>query len=106
EVSKRDAQRRASFRISALQCHSRGSRQGGLVASSTSALRFRACTRQFRSPEVALGLQWDEKLDIWSAGCIIAMLYTGVRPFSVLMDDRFPKHMLRTARRNRTDQDE
>lgn len=90
----------------------------GSAIHQDETFRGRACTRQFRSPEVALGLQWDEKLDIWSAGCIIAMLYTGVRPFSVhenqehlammerLMDDRFPKHMLRTARRNRTDQDE
>eukprot|EP00439_Symbiodinium_sp_Y106_P013765 s6919_g1.t5 len=90
----------------------------GSAIQQDETFRGRACTRQFRSPEVALGLPWDEKLDIWSAGCIIAMLYTGVRPFSVhenqehlammerLLDDRFPQHMLRTARRNRTDQDE
>mmetsp|Transcript_99035 Transcript_99035/g.288851 ORF Transcript_99035/g.288851 Transcript_99035/m.288851 type:complete len:409 (+) Transcript_99035:41-1267(+) len=40
-------------------------------------------TRQFRAPEVVLGLQWDETSDIWSAGCIVAMLYLGQRPFSV-----------------------
>ncbi|CAE7249203.1 lkh1, partial [Symbiodinium sp. KB8] len=55
----------------------------GSAIHQDETFRGRACTRQFRSPEVALGLQWDEKLDIWSAGCIIAMLYTGVRPFSV-----------------------
>eukprot|EP00929_Paragymnodinium_shiwhaense_P001557 TRINITY_DN101798_c0_g1_i1.p1 TRINITY_DN101798_c0_g1~~TRINITY_DN101798_c0_g1_i1.p1 ORF type:complete len:414 (+),score=92.25 TRINITY_DN101798_c0_g1_i1:114-1355(+) len=40
-------------------------------------------TRQYRAPEVLLGLAWDEKSDLWSAGCIAAMLYTGHRPFQV-----------------------
>lgn len=43
-------------------------------------------TRQFRAPEVVLGLPWDELSDIWGAGCIIAMLYLGERPFSVHED--------------------
>merc|ERR1712176_1043661 len=43
-------------------------------------------TRQFRAPEVVIGLPWDETSDLWSAGCIIAMLYTGERPFSVHED--------------------
>lgn len=43
-------------------------------------------TRQFRSPEAVLGLAWDEKADIWSAGCIITMLYVGRRVFSVHED--------------------
>jgi len=43
-------------------------------------------TRQFRAPEVVLGLAWDESSDMWSAGCIVSMLYTGVRPFSVHED--------------------
>lgn len=43
----------------------------------------RVGTRQFRGPEVVLGLEWDESFDIWSAGCIVAMLYLGLRPFSV-----------------------
>lgn len=43
-------------------------------------------TRQFRAPEVVLGLPWDELSDIWSAGCIIAMLYIGERVFSVHED--------------------
>ncbi|CAE7563728.1 madd-3, partial [Symbiodinium pilosum] len=50
--------------------------------------------------------------------CIIAMLYTGTRPFSVhenqehlammerLLEERFPKEMLRTARTIRSDQEE
>lgn len=43
-------------------------------------------TRQFRAPEVVLGLPWDETSDLFSAGCIIAMLYLGERPFSVHED--------------------
>ena len=46
----------------------------------------RVGTRQFRGPEVVLGLPWDETSDLWSAGCIIAMLYLGQRPFSVHED--------------------
>ncbi|CAJ1406905.1 unnamed protein product [Effrenium voratum] len=42
-----------------------------------------AGTRQFRSPELVLGLPWDEKVDVWAAGCIIYMLYFGRRAFSV-----------------------
>ena len=34
-------------------------------------------TRQYRGPEVILELGWDEKSDIWSAGCILIELYTG-----------------------------
>merc|ERR1711920_1086767 len=46
----------------------------------------RAGTRQFRAPEIVLGMPWDESSDMWSAGCIIAMLYLGQRPFSVHED--------------------
>lgn len=34
-------------------------------------------TRQYRAPEVTLALGWDEKSDLWSAGCLAAELYTG-----------------------------
>ncbi|EQC33276.1 CMGC/CLK protein kinase [Saprolegnia diclina VS20] len=39
-------------------------------------------TRQYRSPEVMLGLGWSYPSDIWSAGCIIAELYLGELLFS------------------------
>jgi len=38
-------------------------------------------TRQYRSPEALLGLQWNEKTDMWSLGCLLLTLYLGMRPF-------------------------
>eukprot|EP00744_Colponema_vietnamica_P008166 GILI01011673.1.p1 GENE.GILI01011673.1~~GILI01011673.1.p1 ORF type:complete len:427 (+),score=64.27 GILI01011673.1:117-1397(+) len=34
-------------------------------------------TRQYRAPEVILGLGWSESSDLWSVGCILMELYTG-----------------------------
>jgi serine/threonine protein kinase len=34
-------------------------------------------TRQYRAPEVILGLGWSMPSDVWSAGCILMELYTG-----------------------------
>ena len=34
-------------------------------------------TRQYRSPEVLLGIGWSYPSDMWSVGCIIAELLTG-----------------------------
>jgi serine/threonine protein kinase len=34
-------------------------------------------SRSYRAPEVMLGLQYDEKIDIWSLGCILAELCSG-----------------------------
>lgn len=39
-------------------------------------------TRYYRAPEVILGLNYTEKIDIWSIGCILFELYTG----SILFD--------------------
>lgn len=35
------------------------------------------CTRQYRPPEVTLGVAWGTAVDLWSAACILAELYTG-----------------------------
>lgn len=37
-------------------------------------------TRHYRAPEVFVGLPWDEKVDLWSTGCLIALTYLGYRP--------------------------
>jgi len=34
-------------------------------------------SRSYRAPEVMLGVPYDQKVDIWSLGCIIAELWTG-----------------------------
>ena len=34
-------------------------------------------TRQYRAPEVILGLEWSMPSDMWSVGCIMMELYTG-----------------------------
>lgn len=39
-------------------------------------------TRQYRSPEVILGLPWSYPSDMWSLGCILAELFTGELLFS------------------------
>ena len=43
-------------------------------------------SRSYRAPEVILGLPYDQKIDIWSFGCILAELLTG----SVLFQVRGP----------------
>lgn len=41
-------------------------------------------TRQYRAPEVILGMDWDAKVDVWSVGCMLAEMITG--------DVLFPAH--------------
>ena len=31
----------------------------------------------YRAPEMAMGLSWNHKVDLWALGCILAELYTG-----------------------------
>ena len=38
-------------------------------------------TRHYRAPEVVMGLDWNQEIDIWSIGCILVELYTGVPLF-------------------------
>merc|ERR1712194_815535 len=34
-------------------------------------------SRSYRAPEVILGCPYDQKIDIWSLGCLLAELWTG-----------------------------
>ncbi|KAK1415498.1 hypothetical protein QVD17_31280 [Tagetes erecta] len=34
-------------------------------------------SRSYRAPEVIVGLPYDQKIDLWSLGCILAELYSG-----------------------------
>ena len=49
-------------------------------------------TRQYRSPEVILGINYNETSDIWSLACIIYELVTGEFLFNPESDDTFCKN--------------
>jgi len=66
-------------------------------------------SRSYRAPEVMLGLPYDQKIDLWSLGCILAELWTGyvlfqndsvqsllARILGIIGD--FPHHMLLRGR--------
>lgn len=66
------------------------------------------CTRQYRPPEVTLGIGWGHAVDLWSMGCILTELWTGELLFQThdevehlaLMErllGALPPHMLRAA---------
>lgn len=47
---------------------------------SQTFLETKVCTRTYRAPEIYLGvkyLKYDEKVDIWSFGCVVYYLLTG-----------------------------
>ncbi|CAK0877515.1 unnamed protein product [Prorocentrum cordatum] len=42
-------------------------------------------TRQFRAPEIQLGLEWDDKCDLWGCGCVLHWMHesrTVFEPYS------------------------
>lgn len=43
-------------------------------------------TRQYRAPEVILGLPWSYPSDVWSCGCMMAELFTGELLFATHED--------------------
>ncbi|KAI8902907.1 kinase-like domain-containing protein [Globomyces pollinis-pini] len=62
-------------------------------------------TRHYRAPEIILNLGWSYPCDIWSLGCILVELYTGIALFQTHEDmehlkmmeivlGAFPTHMI------------
>ena len=66
-------------------------------------------TRPYRAPELLLGCQYDEKIDIWSLGCVLAELFLGVGLFEcksvsgilakmMAVFGSFPEWMIKTGK--------
>lgn len=49
-------------------------------------------TRQYRSPEVILGYEYDESIDVWSMACIVFELLTGDLMFEPKSGKKFSKN--------------
>lgn len=58
----------------------------GPQGSACDSCRFYMQSRSYRAPEVILGLPYDQKIDVWSLGCILAELATGRVLFQVGVD--------------------
>ena len=54
-----------------------------LPTAAPARARFPRQSRSYRAPEVMLGLPYDQKVDVWSLGCILAELATGRVLFQV-----------------------
>ncbi|XP_059195898.1 homeodomain-interacting protein kinase 1-like [Centropristis striata] len=54
----------------------------GLAIFNHQAKTGRVCQTPFyRAPEIMLGLPFSEEIDIWSLGCVMAIMVLGVMPF-------------------------
>lgn len=53
-----------------------------ITESPLKPLTFGRMTRNYFAPEFLIGSRYDQKADIWSAGCILYELATGFAPFS------------------------
>ena len=52
-------------------------------------------SRSYRAPEVILGLPYDQKIDLWSLGAILAELLTG---YVLFQNDSVPSMLARIVR--------
>lgn len=52
-------------------------RSGPTSTTHTSCPLIHPQSRSYRAPEVILGLPYDQKIDLWSLGCILAELSSG-----------------------------
>ena len=60
---------------------------------SASSHQFYIQSRSYRAPEIILGIDFDERIDIWSLGCIAAELFT----HSLLFDNSSVGSLLTSA---------
>ncbi|KAK6997496.1 kinase-like protein [Favolaschia claudopus] len=58
----------------------------GSATQGTSHHRYPASTRQYRAPEMILGLGWSYPLDLYSVGCVLVELFTGRTLFQAAED--------------------
>lgn len=56
----------------------------GSSCFQTDNLTFYVQSRSYRAPEVILGVPYNQKIDIWSLGCILAELFTGEVSFKFI----------------------
>lgn len=70
-------------------------------------------TRPYRAPELLLGCEYDQKIDMWSLGCVLLELYTGVTLFEcrsvqeilakmIALFGPFPDWMVRSGKLTKT----
>ena len=53
-----------------------------MARKQTTLQTKKVVTLWYRAPELLLGVQkYDDKIDIWSVGCIFAEMILGVTPF-------------------------
>jgi len=45
-------------------------------------------TEAFKAPEMLTDIQYDERIDMWSSGCVLYTMLAGYQPF---MDDNIPR---------------
>ncbi|XP_077579596.1 homeodomain-interacting protein kinase 1-like [Stigmatopora nigra] len=48
----------------------------------------------YRAPEITLGLPYNEKIDVWSVGCIMAFLFLAGNLFAVNCEYQMMKHII------------
>lgn len=58
----------------------------GCVAHSDQTNTQLVSTREYRAPEILMGLPWNEKCDSWSLGCLLIEMLTGSISFDAIDD--------------------
>ena len=64
----------------------------GSSCYTTDHQSFYIQSRSYRAPEVVLGVKYDQRIDIWSVGSVLAELYTG---YVLFQNDSLPSMLAR-----------